>query len=110
SRRIARRAFEEARRRREDGRPGLVTVVHKANVLRVTDGIFRACALEVAREFPEITVEEQLVDSMAYRMIREPERFDVVVSTNLFGDILSDVAAALVGGLGLAASANLGET
>jgi homoisocitrate dehydrogenase len=109
SRRIARRAFEEARRRRALGRPGRVTVVHKANVLRLTDGVFRACALEVARDFPEIEVEEQLVDSMAYRMIREPARWDVVVSTNLFGDILSDVAAALVGGLGLAASANVGD-
>jgi len=84
-------------------------VVHKANVLRLTDGIFRACALEAARDFPEIEVEEQLVDSMAYRMIREPERWDVVVATNLFGDILSDIAAALVGGLGLAASANAGD-
>ena len=63
----------------------------------------------IASGFPEITVEEQLVDSMAYRMIREPARWDVVVATNLFGDILSDVAAALVGGLGLAASANVGD-
>jgi homoisocitrate dehydrogenase len=107
--RIARRAFEEARRRRAGGSRGRVTVVHKANVLRLTDGLFRACALETARDYPEIEVEEQLVDSMAYRMIREPERFDVVVATNLFGDILSDEAAALVGGLGLAASANLGD-
>jgi homoisocitrate dehydrogenase len=107
--RIARRAFEEASRRRESGRPGRVTIVHKANVLRVTDGLFRACALEVARDFPSIEAEEQLVDSMAYRMIREPQRWDVVVATNMFGDILSDVAAALVGGLGLAASANVGE-
>jgi homoisocitrate dehydrogenase len=106
--RIARRAFEEARRRRALGRPGRVTVVHKANVLRVTDGLFRACALEVAAEYDDVAVEEQLVDSMAYRMIREPARWDVVVATNLFGDILSDVAAALVGGLGLAASANIG--
>ena len=109
SRRIARRAFEEARRRRGRGGRGLVTVVHKANVLRLTDGIFRGCALEVASDFPEIAVEEQLVDSMAYRMVREPARWDVVVSTNLFGDILSDLAAALVGGLGLAASANVGD-
>ncbi|HVR30567.1 MAG TPA: isocitrate/isopropylmalate dehydrogenase family protein [Thermoanaerobaculia bacterium] len=107
--RIARRAFEQARRRRSLGRPGRVTIVHKANVLRLTDGIFRACALEAAREFAEIEVEEQLVDSMASRLIREPGRFDVVVATNLFGDILSDVAAALVGGLGLAASANVGD-
>jgi homoisocitrate dehydrogenase len=107
--RIARRAFEEASRRRESGRPGRVTIVHKANVLRMTDGLFRACALEVARDFPEIEASEQLVDSMAYRMIREPGRWDVVVATNLFGDILSDVAAALVGGMGLAASANVGE-
>lgn len=107
--RIARRAFEEARRRRERGRPGRVTVVHKANVLRLSDGLFRACALEIAESFPEIEVEEQLVDSMAYRMIREPERYDVVVAPNLYGDVLSDVAAALVGGLGLVASANLGD-
>ena len=88
----------------------LVTIVHKANVLSLTDGLFRAACLAVAREFPDVQVEEQIVDSMIYRMIREPERYDVIVAPNLYGDILSDAAAALVGGLGLAPSANAGDT
>jgi homoisocitrate dehydrogenase len=87
-----------------------VTIVHKANVLSLTDGLFREACLAVAREFPDVQVEEQIVDSMIYRMIREPERYDVIVAPNLYGDILSDAAAALVGGLGLAPSANAGDT
>ncbi|MFZ1752985.1 MAG: isocitrate/isopropylmalate dehydrogenase family protein [Caldilineaceae bacterium] len=94
---------------KEAGKRALVTVVHKANVLSVTDGLFREAALAVAAEFPHIPVEEQLVDSMAYRMILEPERYDVVVAPNLYGDILSDAGAALVGGLGLIPSANVGD-
>ena len=90
------------------GRP-LLTIVHKANVLRVSDGLFRETALDVAARFPEIEVEEQLVDSMAYRLILEPERYDVIVAPNLYGDILSDAGAALVGGLGVVGSANCGE-
>ncbi len=86
-----------------------LTVVHKANVLRLSDGLFRETALEVAAGFPEIEVEEQLVDSMAYRLILEPERYDVIVAPNLYGDILSDAGAALVGGLGVVGSANCGE-
>jgi homoisocitrate dehydrogenase len=86
-----------------------VTVVHKANVLVETDGLFRRTALEVAREFPEVTVDELLVDTAAMRLVQAPEAFDVIVTTNLFGDILSDEAAGLVGGLGLAASANVGD-
>ncbi len=86
-----------------------MTIVHKANVLSVTDGLFREAALAVAAEFPDVDVEEQLVDSMLYRMIREPERYDVVVAPNLYGDILSDGGAALVGGLGLVPSANVGD-
>jgi homoisocitrate dehydrogenase len=87
----------------------LVTIVHKANVLSLTDGLFRATCLAVAQEYPDIQVEEQIVDSMIYRLIREPERYDVVVAPNLYGDILSDAAAALVGGLGLASSANASD-
>jgi homoisocitrate dehydrogenase len=83
--------------------------VHKANVLALSDGLFRTTALEVASRYDEVDVEEQLVDSMVYRMIREPQRYDVVVAPNLYGDILSDAAAALVGGLGLAPSANVGD-
>lgn len=112
SERIARRAFELARQRRAGRsaqRRSLVTVVHKANVLSLTDGLFRETALAVAREYPDVEVEDQIVDSMIYRLIREPERYDVVVAPNLYGDILSDAAAALVGGLGLAPSANVGD-
>lgn len=92
-----------------DGHTPRLTIVHKANVLNLSDGLFRAAALEVAQAFPAIEVEEQLVDSMAYRMIRAPQRYDVVVAPNLYGDILSDAAAALVGGLGLVPSANVGD-
>lgn len=114
SERIARRACEEAMRRsqaqsRERTAP-LLTIVHKANVLSVSDGLFREAALAVARGYPDLVVEEQLVDSMVYRLIREPQRYDVVVAPNLYGDILSDAAAALVGGLGFAPSANAGDS
>ena len=105
SERIARAAFDLARR---EGRRQ-VTIVHKANVLRQTCGLFRRTALAVAEGYPEIAVDEMLVDAMAMRLIRDPERFSVVVTTNLFGDILSDEAAMLVGGLGLAAAGNVGE-
>ncbi len=109
--RIARLAFEQAQVRAENAphvKPQ-VTVVHKANVLPVTDGLFRESCLAVAEQYPDVKVEEQLVDSMAYRLIREPQRYDVVVAPNLYGDILSDAAAALVGGLGIAPSANVGD-
>lgn len=112
SERIARLAFEQARLRcaaRGSDARALVTVVHKANVLSVSDGLFREACLDVAREYPDIEIEEQLVDSMAYRLVREPQRYDVVVAPNLYGDILSDEAAALVGGLGIAPSANVGD-
>jgi homoisocitrate dehydrogenase len=112
STRIARMACERARARilRAAGRrPHSVTVVHKANVLKVTDGLFRECALEAAKDYPEIVMKEMLVDAMAMRLVRDPENFDVIVTTNLFGDILSDEASALIGGLGVAPSANIGE-
>lgn len=86
-----------------------VTVVHKANVLKVSDGLFRECALRVAHEFPQVTVQELLVDAAAMKLVKSPQSFDVMVTTNLFGDILSDEASALVGGLGVAPSANVGE-
>ncbi len=106
SERIARVAFEQARRR---ARPGArVTIVHKANVLKITDGLFRESCLAVARDYPDVETEEMLVDAAAMWLVRDPGRFDVIVTTNLFGDILSDLAAGLIGGLGVAPSANVG--
>ncbi|KAK9764201.1 homoisocitrate dehydrogenase [Basidiobolus ranarum] len=90
-----------------------VTIVHKSNVLSVTDGLWRETVRAVHEnnpEFQKIEVEEQLVDSMVYRMFREPQMFDVVVAPNLYGDILSDGAAALVGSLGIVPSANVGDS
>jgi len=103
SARIVRRAAELAMQRRKH-----LTIVHKANVLRATCGLFREVAMEVLQEFPELEVDEQLVDAAAMRLITAPEQYDVLVTTNLFGDILSDEAAALVGGLGLVPSGNIG--
>ena len=103
--RIARYAFKFAK---ENGRKK-VTAVHKVNVLRKTDGLFLECCRKAAKECPEIAYEEALVDSVAMRLVLRPSDFDVMVTTNLFGDILSDLAAGLVGGLGVCPSANLGE-
>jgi homoisocitrate dehydrogenase len=103
SQRIVRLACEHAMKRRKH-----LTIVHKANVLKETCGLFRTVALEVVRDFPDLTVHEQLVDSCAMFMVQNPQRFDVIVTTNLFGDILSDLAAGLTGGLGIAPSANVG--
>ena len=104
SRRIARAAFTLAKGRRKK-----VTAVHKANVLRVSDGLFLAEARKMAEANPDIEYEEQIVDAAAALLIREPERYDVLVTTNMFGDILSDEASELSGGLGLAASINAGD-
>ena len=103
SERIARVACEWAMRRRHK-----LTIVHKANVLPETCGLFRQTALDVAATYPDLEVNELLVDTAALRLITTPEAFDVIVASNLFGDILSDEAAGLVGGLGLAPSANVG--
>jgi homoisocitrate dehydrogenase len=109
SERIVRVACEQTLQRAGlCSKPPVLTVVHKANVLKLTDGLFRECALKVAAEFPAITVKELLVDAAAMQLVRSPQSFDVLVTTNLFGDILSDEASALVGGLGVAPSANLG--
>lgn len=86
-----------------------VTVVHKANVLRETCGLFLRVALEVASQYPDLKIEEMLVDTCAMELIRDPEQFQVIVTTNLFGDILSDEASMLVGGLGVACSGNIGD-
>jgi 3-isopropylmalate dehydrogenase len=104
STRIARAAFELAAMRRRH-----VTAVHKANVLAVTEGLFLREVQAVARVHPDITYDEQLVDSMAALLVRDAARFDVIVTTNMFGDILSDEAAELSGSLGLAASINFGD-
>lgn len=125
SERIGKMAFDMALQRdklrslaREQGKTPLwfgapqVTVVHKSNVLSLTDGLFRESVLNVAKKHPEfkgVKIEEQLVDSMVYRLFREPQKFDVAVAPNLYGDIISDGAAALVGSLGLVASANVGD-
>lgn len=105
SERIIRAAFEYAK----NNNLNKVTLVHKANVLRETCGLFRIVGQEVAKDFPEIEMQEMLVDNCAMQLIRAPEQFQVIVTTNLFGDILSDEASMLVGGLGMASSGNLGE-
>lgn len=104
SERILHKAFDLAK---QTGRK-TVHVVHKANVLRQTCGLFRAVALEVAKEYPEINMLEMLVDTCAMELVRAPEQFEVIVTTNLFGDILSDEACMFVGGLGVASSGNIG--
>src|SRR5258706_7257578 len=104
SERIIRKAFDLARQTNRKS----VHVVHKANVLRQTCGLFRSIALEIAKEYLDITMYEMLVDTCAMELVRAPEQFDVIVTTNLFGDILSDEACMFVGGLGVAASGNIG--
>ena len=99
--RIARRAFELARKRSK-----LVTAVHKANVFRVTDGLYLDTVRAVAKEFPGVKLEEEIVDAMAAKLVRDPERYDVVLATNFYADILSDLASELSGSLGLAGSVN----
>ena len=101
--RIARSAFELAQQRR-----GHLTLVHKHNVLKVTDGIFLDACREVAKEFPKVSVDDFIVDAMMAHVVRAPERFDVIVTTNMFGDILSDLTAELSGSLGLGGSLNAG--
>ena len=105
SSRIARAAFLLARKRRRK-----VTAVHKANVIKLSDGLFLREVRNVAREFPDVELEELIVDATAALLIRTPERFDVMVTTNMFGDILSDEAAELSGSLGLGGSINAGDS
>jgi len=106
SKRIAKYAFETAKQRDSMRK---VTCVHKSNVMRVTDGLFAKSCIEVSKDYPDITFEEMYVDACAMNLIRQPEQFDVVVTTNLFGDILSDESSQVVGGLGMAPAANIGD-
>lgn len=105
SERIVRYAFDLARR---TGRRK-VTVVHKANILKSTSGLFLKTARLVAQEYPDIECNEMIVDNCCMQLVMRPEQFDVIVTTNLFGDIISDLCAGLVGGLGLAPGANIGS-
>ena len=103
--RITHYAFELARR---EGRKK-VTIVHKANILKTVSGMFLDIAREVAKEYPDIETEEMIVDACCMKLVMNPWQFDVIVTTNLFGDIISDLCAGLVGGLGLAPGANIGK-
>ena len=105
SARIARYAFAYARR---EGRR-LVHAIHKANIMKLSDGLFLTCCREVAREYPDIQYKELIVDNAAMQMVLRPETFDLLLMPNLYGDIVSDLAAGLVGGLGIVPGANLGE-
>jgi 3-isopropylmalate dehydrogenase len=101
--RIARSAFELAMTRKKH-----VTIVHKANVLKIADGMFIDICHQVGKEFPEVTIDDFIVDAMMAHVVRAPQRFDVIVTTNMFGDILSDLTAELSGSLGLGGSLNAG--
>ncbi len=106
SKRIAKYAFETAIQRNQKKK---VTCVHKSNVMRKTDGLFAKACSEVAKNYSDITFEQMYVDACAMNLIRQPESFDVIVTTNLFGDILSDESSQVVGGLGMAPAANIGD-
>ena len=106
SKRIARHAFETAIQRNQKKR---VTCVHKSNVMKKTDGLFAASCESIANEFSNIEFDQMYVDACSMNLIRQPQEFDVIVTTNLFGDILSDESSQVVGGLGMAPAANLGD-
>ncbi|MBS3969485.1 MAG: isocitrate/isopropylmalate dehydrogenase family protein [Clostridia bacterium] len=105
SRRIAHFAFEYAKMYNRKK----VTAVHKANILKLTDGLFLECCKEVSRDYPQVNFDEKIVDNMCMQLVQFPESFDILVMPNLYGDILSDLAAGLVGGLGLVPGANIGD-
>ena len=105
SERIGRYGFELARR---EGRKR-VTIVHKANIMKLSDGLFLESVRSVARDYPEIVCDDRIVDAMCMNLVQIPEQFDVLVLPNLYGDIISDLVAGLVGGLGVAPGANIGE-
>jgi isocitrate dehydrogenase (NAD+) len=105
STRIARFAFEYARRHKRTR----VTAVHKANIMKMSDGLFIECAQQVAKEYPEVKYDERIVDAACMHLVMHPEKFDILLLPNLYGDIVSDLCAGLVGGLGVVPAANLGE-
>jgi isopropylmalate/isohomocitrate dehydrogenase-like protein len=102
---VAKHAFKLAEKRRKH-----LTYVHKANILRITDGIFNDAVKEAALKHPDVTVDDIHIDAAAMHLIKKPETFDIIVTTNLFGDVISDEAAQVTGSLGLAAGANIGDT
>jgi isocitrate dehydrogenase (NAD+) len=104
--RIARFAFEYARRRKRLK----VTAVHKANIMKLTDGLFLESARQVAKDYPDIVFDDKIVDNLCLQLVLEPTQFDVLLLSNLYGDIVSDLCAGLVGGLGLVPAANIGES
>ena len=103
--RIIKSAFEYAKNNNLDK----VTVVHKANILKLTDGLFLETARKISEGYPEITLEETIIDNMCMQLVSRPEKYKVIVTMNLYGDILSDLVAGLVGGLGIAPGANVGD-
>jgi isocitrate dehydrogenase (NAD+) len=105
SARVIRYAFELARTRPARH----LTLVHKANILKFTSGLFLQVGREMAGEYPDVTFDERIIDNMAMQLVVDPLQFDTIVTTNMFGDILSDLCAGLVGGLGMAPAANIGE-
>lgn len=105
SRRIVRFAFEYARAHRRKK----VTALHKANIMKFSDGLFLAVAREVAWEYHDIEFEDRIIDNMAMQLVKRPQQFDIIVAPNLYGDIISDLCAGLVGGLGVAPGANIGD-
>ncbi len=105
STRIARFAFDYARR---EGRKK-VTAVHKANIMKLSDGLFLECFYNVAKDYPEIIADDKIVDNACMQLVMRPEQFDIMLLENLYGDIVSDLCAGLIGGLGLVPGANIGE-
>lgn len=105
SEKIIRAAFEYARKKNRKK----ITLVHKANILKFTCGLFMEVGEEIAKDYPDIEYQDLIVDNMAMQMVMNPQQFDVIVTTNLFGDILSDLASGLIGGLGLTGAANVGD-
>jgi isopropylmalate/isohomocitrate dehydrogenase-like protein len=103
--RVAEFAFKLTAKRKKH-----LTYVHKGNILRITDGIFKDAVKEVALKYPDMAIDEVHIDAMAMHLIKKPETYDVIVTTNLFGDVISDEAAQVTGSLGLAAGANIGDT
>jgi len=105
STRVSRFAFEFARR---EGRKK-ITAIHKANIMKMSDGLFLECFYKVAKDYPEIAADDKIVDNACMQLVMRPEQFDVMLMENLYGDILSDLCAGLIGGLGLVPGANIGE-
>ncbi len=105
SERIVRFAFEYARRNKRKK----VTAVHKANIMKYSDGLFLEVARSVSKDYPDIEFEDKIIDNMCMQLVQKPELYDVLVLPNLYGDIISDLAAGLIGGLGLAPGANIGD-